>query len=102
MRNNTNKKELHFTVYFYRPFFPCTNCEGRPYVAVSNFPLFQLPQIRIYSQRRITPTPSTCVITFKLEITFNAHIDRIQLLFCLSFLRFHALSEGELDLLSNL
>jgi len=91
-------------VYSYRPFFPCTNCEGRPYVALSNFPLFQLPQIRIFSPRRITPKPSTCVITFKREITVNALIDRIPLLFCLGFARYHDVSEGEreLDLRSNL
>jgi hypothetical protein len=82
-------------VYFYGPFFPCTNCEGRRYVALSNFPLFQLPQIRIFSRRRTTPTPSTCVITFKQEIKFNAHTERIQLLFCLGFVRYHAVSEGE-------
>ena len=82
-------------VYSYRPFFPYANCEGRPYVALSNCPLFQLPQIRIFSPRRITPTPSTCVITFKREITVNTHIDRIPLLFCLGFVRYHAISEGE-------
>ena len=82
-------------VYFYRPYFLCTNCEGRRYVALSNFPLFQLPQIRVVSQRRIAPTPSTCVITFKREIKFNAHIDRIQLLFCLGFVRHHAVRERE-------
>lgn len=81
-------------VYFYRPFFPCANCEGRRYVALWNFPLFQLPQIRIFSQRRISPTPSTCFIIFKREIKFNARIDKIQLLFCLGFVRYHAVSEG--------
>jgi hypothetical protein len=82
-------------IYFHRPFLPCTNCEDRRYVALSNFPLFHFPQIRIFSQRIITPTPSTCVITFKREIKFNAHIlvDRIQLLYCLGFVRYHAVSD---------